>query len=275
MRTNMKGQHTEMKRQLQVRHMEIANHVGEDIADAQNALGSAIISAQNMLGQDIVSAQNALGELVVTAQNANGKAIVDAQNYITAQHNKLSQWFRESLCSLAASDNDVVCDSFIGPLEENQSFIPLRFYRPEGHPTIIDRLEQIQGAIFIGTTDGDSNDQAIDSQSFPKAKIKTEEVGSIDSLVGEIGLLSEDVGAKMEMQTKLDDTQAVATTVQEEINDVKAVVKLVQEEMKDVKAVVKTIQEETKDVKDVGKTVQREMKGVKAVVETVQKEMKD
>ena len=32
-RLNMKDQHTEMKRQLQERHKDIANHVGQDVSD--------------------------------------------------------------------------------------------------------------------------------------------------------------------------------------------------------------------------------------------------
>ena len=32
-RLNMKDQHTEMKKQLQERHKDIANHVGQDVSD--------------------------------------------------------------------------------------------------------------------------------------------------------------------------------------------------------------------------------------------------
>jgi hypothetical protein len=59
--TSMKGQHKEMeKKQIQDRQKDIANHIGEDIAEAQNALGSAIVDTQNPLGQAIVDARMCL-----------------------------------------------------------------------------------------------------------------------------------------------------------------------------------------------------------------------
>lgn len=142
-RGNMLNQHSEMKQQLQERHQDIANHVGEDIADAQNALGKAIVGAQNQLGQDIVDAQNALGNYIVDAQNANGQAIVDASNYVTEQHNKLSEWLYDSLC-IMFNNSGGKCKTFIGPLKEDQSVVPVELSWPEGQPTMLERLEQIQ-----------------------------------------------------------------------------------------------------------------------------------
>ena len=45
----MHNQHSKMKHQPQERHKGIANHVGEDIADAQNTLGNTIVETQNQL----------------------------------------------------------------------------------------------------------------------------------------------------------------------------------------------------------------------------------
>ena len=56
------------------------------------------MDTQNQSGQDIVDAQNALGKYIVDAQNDNGQAVVDVSNYVTLQHNKLSQWLHDSLC---------------------------------------------------------------------------------------------------------------------------------------------------------------------------------
>ena len=99
----MKDQHMAMKEQLQRRHKDIANHVGEDIADTRNALGQAIVDTQNEIGDSIVGkpisrefyegfyysfsffllddkthtdAQNALGNSIVDSQNAIGTGIV-------------------------------------------------------------------------------------------------------------------------------------------------------------------------------------------------------
>merc|ERR1712238_177920 len=104
-----------MKRQLQERHKDIANHVGEDIADAQNALGRAIVVAQNEIGQSIFDSQNALGQAVVTSQNTNGEAIVDARNAMSTQHNVV--------VGLLCEVSGIQCNRFIGPLEEDQVFI--------------------------------------------------------------------------------------------------------------------------------------------------------
>ena len=156
----MKNQHMEMKRQLQERHKDIANHVGEDIADAQNASGHAIVEAQNDLGQGIVDAQNALGNYIVDAQNANGQAIVDASNYITLQHNTLSQWLHSNLCLLYQALNGT-CSEFIGPLEEDQVFIPVELSWPEGQPTMAERLEQIQSRLSLGAPDDMGNGSEI------------------------------------------------------------------------------------------------------------------
>merc|ERR1712086_1189329 len=112
---SMTDQHHEMKRQLQVRHREIADHLGNDVANAQNALGSAIVGAQNQLGHHLVTTQNALGNQIVDSENRLGHQLMDAQNFITLQHN--------------------------GPLEENQSLIPVEFHSPEGHLTSMERLE--------------------------------------------------------------------------------------------------------------------------------------
>ena len=42
-RLNMKDQHTEMKRQLQERHKDIANHVGQDVSDEHSNFQRCIV----------------------------------------------------------------------------------------------------------------------------------------------------------------------------------------------------------------------------------------
>ena len=101
------------------------------MANAQNALGSAIVGAQNQLGQHLVTTQNALGNQIVDSENRLGHQLMDAQNFITLQHN---------VCLLFARDG-ITCEVFVGPLEENQSLIPVEFHSPEGHLTSMERLE--------------------------------------------------------------------------------------------------------------------------------------
>merc|ERR1712194_240431 len=83
--------------------------------------------------------------------NANGKAIVDASNYITSQHNKLSQWLHESLCVMFVKAGGR-CITLIGPLEEDQSVIPVELYWPEGQPTVFERLEQVKKTFLTAQT---------------------------------------------------------------------------------------------------------------------------
>ena len=42
-RLNMKDQHTEMKKQLQERHKDIANHVGQDVSDEHSNFERCIV----------------------------------------------------------------------------------------------------------------------------------------------------------------------------------------------------------------------------------------
>ena len=110
------------------------------MANAQNALGSAIVGAQNQLGHHLVTTQNALGNQIVDSENRLGHQLMDAQNFITLQHNGLSGWLHQSLCLLFARDG-ITCERFVGPLEENQSLIPVGFHSPEGQLTAMERLE--------------------------------------------------------------------------------------------------------------------------------------
>eukprot|EP00956_Cyclotella_meneghiniana_P003490 scaffold4251_cov37-Cyclotella_meneghiniana.AAC.5 len=151
-RLNMKDQHTEMKRQLQERHKDIANHVGQDIADSHNALGQAIVDAQNDIGQGIVDSQNALGQGIVDAQNALGQDIIDTSNYITVQHNVLSEWLYKNLC-IIYKELGGHCAAAIGPLPENQAHIPMQLYWPKGKLNMMEKIDQLQTTLPIAVQD--------------------------------------------------------------------------------------------------------------------------
>ena len=66
---SMTYQRQETKKQLQVQHHEIANHLCNAVALTQHTLGSAIVGAQNQLGQELVTTQNALGNQIVDSEN--------------------------------------------------------------------------------------------------------------------------------------------------------------------------------------------------------------
>merc|ERR1711966_257806 len=167
------------------------------------------------------------------------------------QHNKSSAWLHGSLCTLVAQ-NGVTCESFIGPLEHDQSFIPVEFHWPEGEPTLIERLKQIQRAISTDTLGDGSIDDSAEVQVTPEAKsaaMQTVVASKIDAAVSKLDIQSVEIRNKVDdMQSKVDDMQS---KVDEKLKNMKEDMKSVKMEMKEVQAfVVKTIQEEMKSVKD-------------------------
>ncbi len=253
--TNVKNQHMEMKKQLQERHKDIANHVGEDIADAQNALGHAIVNSQNEIGQSIIDSQNALGQSIVDSQNANGEAIVDAQNYITLQHNTLSQWLHSNLCVIYEALNGT-CESFIGPLEEDQVFVPFELSWPENQPTMMERLEQLQSSLSIGTLDG-AKDGSLSSQRL--LGLNTEANNSleleaikdkVDALEGKFGLHSEDLQAKVAgVDRKMDSLSLdMVDAVESKVGAVESKVGAVESKVGAVESKVDSIESSMKEI---------------------------
>ena len=109
---------------IYVQVVEVVPHPCEDIADAQNALCHAIVDA------------------IKYAQNANGQLI-------TSQHNVLRNWLKEMLCMIYEQVNGACVDveEFIGPLKEDQAFIPVELSWPEGQPTMAERLDAVEGKV--------------------------------------------------------------------------------------------------------------------------------
>merc|ERR1719491_1000541 len=140
---NIQSQHTSMRQHLQDRHSAMEENIGEEISESRNALGQAIISSQNAIGEALVDSQNANGQLIVDAQNANGQAIVDARNAMSDQHNAMLEWLQTNFCALCVGP-DCACERFIGPLEDDQTHIPLHLHRPEGQATLMEKLHQIE-----------------------------------------------------------------------------------------------------------------------------------
>ena len=123
---NINEQHTSMRQHLQDRHLAMEVNIGQDIFDLQNALGKSIVDARN----------------------ANGKAVVDASNDVSDQHNKILKWMHDDfpieICQVYQATGGV-CQTFIGPLEEDEAeIIPMELHWQEHQPTLIDGLKQIE-----------------------------------------------------------------------------------------------------------------------------------
>merc|ERR1712238_11937 len=129
--TVIEVQHSSMRAHLQERHFAMEQNIGEDIFDSQNAIGQSIIDAQN----------------------ANGQLIVDARNATSDQHNRMLKWmhddFPQRICQVYNATGGK-CESFIGPLEEDQGSIPITLHWPEDQPTLDMRLQRIESALSIG-----------------------------------------------------------------------------------------------------------------------------
>ena len=115
-------------------------------------MGKAIVDSQNSLDRSIVDSQNALGQSIVDSQNALGQSVVDAQNYITLQHNVLGEWLHETLCAIYKKVGGS-CEAQIGPLPEYQTFTPIILQWPEGQSTLLEKIDQIQDVLSIGSSD--------------------------------------------------------------------------------------------------------------------------
>lgn len=142
------------------------------------------------------------------AQNALGQGIVDAQNYITDQHNKIGEWLHGSLCLIYAAV-DGSCSRQIGPLQEDEAFIPVHLHWPEGQPTMIEKLEQMQQNLAVAAppemTGGQADKTKIDTLDEKVDNIKTilnEKVEGLDEKIDNIkNILDEKVeGMQTEMK---------------------------------------------------------------------------
>ena len=183
----------------------------------QNTVGRAIVDAQNQLGQGIVDAQNELGNYIVDAKNANGEAIVDAQNYITLQHNALSTWLQSNLCKIFENVGGS-CTTFIGPLEEDQSFLPVEFHWPEGQPTMIERLEQIQKALPSGAQN-DKNDSASKIIGVLSLREIESEAKDLEAIKGQVDSVESKVDAhSAEIQTKVDAIESKVDAIESKVD---------------------------------------------------------
>eukprot|EP00584_Thalassiosira_punctigera_P027883 CAMPEP_0172576342 /NCGR_PEP_ID=MMETSP1067-20121228/137666_1 /TAXON_ID=265564 ORGANISM="Thalassiosira punctigera, Strain Tpunct2005C2" /NCGR_SAMPLE_ID=MMETSP1067 /ASSEMBLY_ACC=CAM_ASM_000444 /LENGTH=2652 /DNA_ID=CAMNT_0013369009 /DNA_START=2375 /DNA_END=10333 /DNA_ORIENTATION=- len=169
---NILNQHNSMRQHLQKRHFAMETNIGQDIFDAQNALGQAIVDAQN----------------------ANGQEIVDARNAMSDQHNQMLTWmhdkFPQRICQVyQASGGD--CTSFIGPLEEGQTHVPMELYWPEGQLSLMGKLQQIEETLEYGVAKMGEDGGA------DQAKTSNAEVKATELLKGQMKVVEEKIVAKM------------------------------------------------------------------------------
>ena len=64
------------------------------------------------------------------------------------QHNVLGEWLHTNLCVIYEA-LDGTCSPEVGPLKEDQVFIPMHLHWPEGRQNIVQRLERVQSMFSI------------------------------------------------------------------------------------------------------------------------------
>mmetsp|Transcript_6098 Transcript_6098/g.13359 ORF Transcript_6098/g.13359 Transcript_6098/m.13359 type:complete len:2718 (-) Transcript_6098:69-8222(-) len=191
--SNIKAQHQSMRQSLQDRHFAMEMNIGQDIFDARNGLEQAIIDARN----------------------ANGQGVVDAQNAISDQHNQMLRWLKRNLCLIYESSViGGTCVTFIGPLEEGQSNIPLELHSPEGQPALVEKLQQIQAIMSeVDGTISAMNKRVKDAVVWKMDTVERKMGGKMEEVERKIDAVEEKMGGKMDaIEKKMD---AVEDSVKE------------------------------------------------------------
>ncbi len=174
------------------------------------------------IGQDIFDSQNALGQAIVDAQNANGQAITDARNVISGQHTQIIKMIHDGLplkiCQVYQATGGV-CATFIGPLEEDETHVPLEMHWPEGQLSLVEKLN-----------DASTNMDVVEEKIGKKVDAVE---GKIDAVEGKINMLEGKISEKI--STKMD---VVEEKIGKEINGVEGKIDAVEGKVTAVEAMM-------------------------------------
>ena len=140
---------------------------------------------------------------------------------------------------------DGTCESVIGPLQEDQSFIPVELHWPDGAPNLMERLTNVQTLLFRDTPhdSGAQNDIKIaDSFSIARAAQQISNDNGlkdkVDAMEAKIDGIKGDVDT---MKGKIDAVEEDINTMKDKVNAVEGKVDKVHDEMKDLKEMLSDI----------------------------------
>ena len=186
--------------------------------------------------------------------------IIDASNYVTEQHNALSEWLYDNLCIIYKASGGS-CESVIGPLQENQAHIPMQLYWPEGQPSIMEKIDLIQTSLPLTLKDNlelehiiNANTSSADGLKTIKGKMDAlssnlqENLNQVDVVDGKVDAVESKVNAvesKVDALSKdmQDKVNAVESKVDALSNDVRDKVGAVQEELRELKYMMTKLME--------------------------------
>ena len=173
----------------------------------------------------------------------------DTSNYITKQHNVLSEWLHENLCIIYKALNGT-CAIAIGPLQENQAHIPMQLYWAEGQLNIMEKIDQIQTTLPLALQDN------LALEDVDNANVSSD--GNINTIKGEMATLSsyvkENVNQVDAVDSKVDAVEgkvdALSTNMRDKVDAVDSKVDAVDSKVDAVDSKVDAVQDELRELKD-------------------------
>ena len=192
--------------------------------------------------------------------------IIDASNYVTEQHNALSEWLYDNLCIIYKASGGS-CESVIGPLQENQAHIPMQLYWPEGQPSIMEKIDLIQTSLPLTLKDNLELEHIINANTSSADGLKTIK-GKMDALSSNLqeNLNQVDVvdGKVDAVDGKVDAVDGKVDAVESKVNAVESKVDALSKDMQDkVNAVESKVDALSNDVRDKVGAVQEELRELK------------
>ena len=169
--------------------------------------------------------------------------ITDASNYITEQHNALSDWLHKNLCIIYTALNGT-CAIAIGPLQENQAHLAMQLYWPEGQLNIMEKIDQLQTTLPLALQDNlmlDHIENANISSAGGPQTIK-DKMDALSSNVQEnVKALSNDVRNKVDaVESKVDAVESKVDAVESKVD---ALSNDVQNELRELKDMMTKLME--------------------------------
>ena len=175
----------------------------------------------------------------------------DTSNYITKQHNILGEWLHENLCQIYKVSGSS-CDPAVGPLEEDQTYIPMQLHWPEGQLNIMEKIDELQTTLPF-SIEG-------------KLQLDYTENSNVSS-AGNLGTITHKIGAL---------SDAVENKLGDKVNVIESKVDSLSNDMKDkVNAVQSKVDALADDVKGKVDTVQNELMEIKAMLTKLMRTMAD
>ena len=168
--------------------------------------------------------------------------LADSQNYITLQHNELGEWLHTNLCLIYKASGGS-CDPEIGPLREDQAYIPMHLHWPDGQLNMMEKIEQLQTSLPLAAQDNLLLDDSKNANVLS--------AGGLEMIKDTVNALSSDMQDVQDnvktVKSKMDN---LSNTMHDKQDAVSSDVRGMQDKQEVLESKVDTIQDELKELKD-------------------------